>query len=62
MNEKKLRKSKNKMIGGICGGFAEYLNIDPTLVRVLYVFLTLLAVFCGIILYIACLFIMPDEA
>ncbi|MCQ2075428.1 MAG: PspC domain-containing protein [Bacteroidaceae bacterium] len=62
MNEKKLRKSKNKMIGGICGGFAEYLNIDPTLVRVLYVFLTLLTVFCGIILYIACLFIMPDEA
>jgi len=29
------RLSKDKMIGGVCGGFAEYFNIDPTIVRIL---------------------------
>ena len=36
MSKKKLYKSrKNKMIGGVCGGLAEYLNMDPTIVRII---------------------------
>ena len=40
MNEKKLRRTSNdKMIGGVCGGLAEYFGLDSTLVRVAYVLL-----------------------
>lgn len=34
--KKKLTLSSNKMIGGVCGGLAEYFDLDPTLFRVLY--------------------------
>ncbi len=35
---RKLYRSKtNRVIGGVCGGIAEYLNVDPTLIRVLWV-------------------------
>lgn len=56
---KKLYKSnKNKMIDGVCGGLGEYINIDPTLVRLGWV------VFCalggsGIIAYIIAAIIIP---
>jgi len=59
--EKKLRRSNNKMIAGICSGEAEYLAIDPTIVRIVYVLLSLSTVaFPGIILYIILLLIMPQ--
>ena len=57
--EKKLTKSKNKLILGICAGVAEHLNMDPTLVRVLWVVVTLLAG-VGVLAYVICIFIMPD--
>ena len=44
--EKKLTKSPNKKIAGVCGGIADYFDIDPTLVRVAY---TLIACFTAII-------------
>ncbi|WP_083248158.1 PspC domain-containing protein [Desulfuribacillus stibiiarsenatis] len=58
---KRLFRSKRyKMIGGVCGGIAEYFRMDPTIVRVIYVMLSLFTtLFPGIILYIALLFIMP---
>ncbi|MBR2242392.1 MAG: PspC domain-containing protein, partial [Prevotella sp.] len=51
MEQKKLLRSNDRVIAGVCGGIAEYLNIDPTVVRVAYAVLTLFTVFCGIILY-----------
>jgi len=57
----RLKKSRtNKMIAGVCGGIAEYLGWDPTLVRILYVVLIL--VFWGIpvLLYFILALIMPD--
>ncbi len=36
------RSSKNKMLGGVCGGIAEYLNVDPTIVRIIFVALMLI--------------------
>lgn len=54
------RSNRNKMIAGVCGGLAEYLNVDPTVMRVLYVLVSILsAVFPGIVAYIVLMFLMP---
>lgn len=59
--EKKLYKSKvNKKICGVCGGLAEYLNMDPTIVRLIVVLLTL-AGGCGVLAYIIAALIMPFD-
>lgn len=58
---KKLCRCKDGYIGGVCGGVADYLNIDRTVVRVLYAFLTLVAAPIGIVGYIVCMFLMPME-
>ena len=53
MANKKLTRSANKMLAGVCGGIAEYFEIDPTLVRVCYAALSFFsAAFPGLILYI----------
>ena len=60
--EKKLRRSRNSMIAGVCAGIGEYFNIDPTLIRVAYVILSVLSAgFPGILLYIILLLVMPVE-
>jgi phage shock protein C len=52
------RSRKSKVIGGVCGGLAEYLGIDVTIVRLVWIFLTILGG-SGIILYVLAYFIMP---
>jgi phage shock protein C len=48
------------MIAGVCGGLAEYLNVDPTVMRILYVLVSILsAAFPGVIAYIILMFLMP---
>ena len=50
------------MLGGVCAGIAEYFDLDPTLVRVLYVVLTIFsAAFPGLLLYIILLLLMPQQ-
>jgi phage shock protein C len=50
------------MIAGVCGGIADYLNLDPTLVRAGFVLLSIFsAAFPGLIVYIALAVIMPNE-
>lgn len=63
MEQKKLTRSmSDKTLCGVCSGFAKYFNVDVTLVRVLYAALTLFsAAFPGIILYIICLLIIPQD-
>jgi phage shock protein C len=54
------RSRKHKMIAGVCGGLAEYFELDPTLVRVAYVLISILSVaFPGILAYIVLMFVMP---
>jgi phage shock protein C len=54
------RSNRNKMIAGVCGGLAEYLDMDPTVVRVLYVLVSILsAAFPGLVAYIVLMFLMP---
>jgi phage shock protein C len=57
------RSTQNRMIAGVCGGLAEYLGMDPTLVRVLYVLVSFFSIaFPGIIVYIILMFVMPPDA
>lgn len=60
--DKKLYRSKNeRMIGGVCGGLAEYLNLDPTIVRLLFV-LSFFFLYPGsILIYVILLLIMPEK-
>ncbi len=56
---KKLYKSNNRMICGVCAGIAEYLGIDPTVVRLLWAALALTGT--GIVLYIIAALVMPEN-
>lgn len=61
MEEKKrLTRSDDKMIGGVCAGLAEYLDIDPTIVRIVWVLMVLFAGF-GILLYVILWLIMHKQ-
>lgn len=59
-NKKLYRSQTNKKLAGVCGGLAEYLNIDPTIVRLVWVLATLF-VGCGILAYIIALIVMPQQ-
>lgn len=57
---KRLYKSRNnKMICGVCAGIADYFNIDPSIVRVLWAVLAL-AAGTGVLAHIACAIILPE--
>ena len=59
--QKRLYKSiTDKKICGVCAGVANFLNVDPTVVRLLWVLAVLFAG-CGVLLYIAAALIMPEE-
>ena len=57
---KTLRRSHNKMLGGVCAGIAEYLDIDPTVVRLAAVLLTPYYL-VGVWIYLVCWIVMPDR-
>lgn len=61
MEPKRIYRSNNdKMLCGVCGGVAEYLNVDPTVVRLIWVIFGLTVL--GIFAYIAAAVIMPIKA
>ena len=60
MNKKLYKMGEGKMLDGVCGGIADYFDVDPTVIRLAWV------LFCamggsGIIAYIICVIIMPRE-
>jgi len=56
------RSRKNRMISGVCGGIGEYFNVDPTLIRLLWVIVTILTgILFGIIAYIIAVIIIPEK-
>lgn len=61
MNKKLQRSSTDSMLGGVCGGLANYFDFDPTLVRVAYVLLSVCTAFSGVLAYILLMIIMPKE-
>lgn len=62
MSSARLLRSRNKILGGVCGGLAKWLGWDVTLVRLAYVLISILsAAFPGAIVYIILWIIMPEE-
>jgi len=58
--EKRLYRSNNKIIAGVCAGIAEYFDIDPTLVRIAWA-LTALLMGSGVLAYIICAIVIPQN-
>ena len=59
--QKKLYRSKsNRMLLGVCSGVAEYFNVDPTVVRVIWAVASIFA-FAGVIAYAVCAFVIPEK-
>lgn len=58
---KRLTLSDDRMLGGVCGGLAEYFGLDPTLVRIAYALLIAFTAFSGIILYPILYWIIPSK-
>ena len=61
MNKRLYRIEEGKMLAGVCGGIAEYFNIDPTLVRLGWALISAFAG-AGIVAYIAAAIIMPVKS
>ena len=60
--KKLYRSNKDRMLCGVCGGIGEYFNVDPTMIRLLWVVITAITGFLpGIIAYIVCCIIVPEE-
>ncbi len=61
MQKKLYRVEEGKMLCGVCGGIAEYFNVDPTLIRLATVVLCCMGG-CGILAYIVAAIIMPVKS
>lgn len=59
---KRLMRSRvNRMLCGVCGGIGEYLNLDPTLVRLIWALCSLASVGMGVVLYIVAAVVIPED-
>ncbi|MBQ3700490.1 MAG: PspC domain-containing protein [Prevotella sp.] len=58
---KKLQRSDDRVFGGVCAGFAEYMDFDPVAVRLGYAALTIFTAFAGIPFYIVAWIIIPAK-
>ncbi len=63
MNSQKrlVRSRTDRMIGGVCGGFGNYFNIDPTLIRIAFAMLIFIGIGSPLLLYLLLWIIMPNE-
>ena len=59
--KKKLKRSTNKAIAGVCAGIAEYFGLDVTLIRILYLLISIFSAgFPGLLIYLILWLVMPD--
>jgi len=62
MAEKRLYRSRDKVLGGVLAGFADYIDVDKVLVRLIYVLLSLFSAgFPGLLVYIILWAVIPEE-
>lgn len=62
MAQKLTRSKTDKMLAGVCAGLAEYFDLDPTLVRIGYILLSVLSAgFPGILVYIILAIVIPSK-
>ena len=59
MEKKLYRNPNNKLLAGVCSGLAEYINIDPTVIRVIWALIGLSG--AGIVAYLICALIIPEK-
>ena len=57
---KRLVKSNNRMVCGVCAGIGEYLNVDSTVIRLLWVIFSIASFGTGLLAYIIAALIMPE--
>ncbi len=55
------RSRKDKVLGGVCGGIAEYLDVDPVVVRLVWAIVSLISMGMGILAYLIAWIIIPEE-
>jgi phage shock protein C len=55
------RSKKNRIIAGVCGGIGEYFKVDPTLVRLLWLLVSVMGMGSGVVAYIIAWIIIPEE-
>ena len=60
MNKKLYRSKSDRKLLGICGGMAEYFQIDPTIVRLIWALATVFG-FAGLLAYIVCALVIPER-
>lgn len=61
-NKKLYKSTNNKMLSGVCAGFADFIGIDPTIVRVIYALASFfMGGFPGVIIYIMLAIIIPED-
>lgn len=60
MGKKLYRSKSDEKLCGVCAGIAKFFNLDPTIVRLIWALAVLLAG-SGVVLYIACALIIPEE-
>jgi phage shock protein C len=59
---KRLYRSRtSRILGGVCGGISAYSDIDPNLIRILWVALTLISIGLGVLVYIVAWILIPEE-
>ncbi|WP_345375117.1 PspC domain-containing protein [Algivirga pacifica] len=61
MTDKLVRSSTNKVLSGVCGGLGRYFQVDPTLVRLAFVFATIFGVGTPVVIYAILAFVVPQE-
>ena len=59
MEKKLYRNTNNKMLAGVCSGLAEYINIDPTVIRLIWALIGLTG--AGVVAYLVCALIIPEK-
>ena len=58
--KKLYRSNTNRKLCGVCGGFAEYFDLDPTIIRLIFIFLTLFGG-GGVLIYLICALVVPKS-
>ncbi|MBR4148380.1 MAG: PspC domain-containing protein [Bacteroidales bacterium] len=58
---KKLYRTRDKKICGVCGGIAEYFDLDPTIMRLLWIILAFVSCMTGVIAYLICALVIPEQ-
>jgi len=55
------RSKKERILGGVCGGLAGHTGVDPSIIRLVWIVVTLISIGLGIVIYLAAWIIVPED-